>query len=125
LVVLAALAAALVLCGGARAATSCETRLLSDWHDGRIDGVYPVACYRGALTNMPEDLRIYSTAESDITRALQARVRAAPVRAAPVRAAPVRAAVPAGGPDRRVSPWLVVAITASVLVAGSLVALVR
>src|SRR5436309_12737113 len=81
LIVLASLAALLVGSEPASAQTSCGTRLLRDWSDGRIDGVYPVRCYSLALANMPEDVRIYSTAESDIKRALQARVRAIPVKA--------------------------------------------
>src|SRR5207248_1463594 len=28
---------------------TCESRLLHDWSDGRIDGTYPVTCYRAAL----------------------------------------------------------------------------
>jgi len=65
---------ALVLAGTAGAATSCGTRVLDDWRDGRLDGTYPVACYRQALAHLPEDVRVYSTAQSDITRALQARL---------------------------------------------------
>src|SRR5205823_9878530 len=105
----------------ASAQTSCGTRVLEDWNDGRIDGVYPVRCYRLALANMPEDVRIYSTAESDIKRALQARVRATPVRATILKAAAPVSANHGNG----VSLWLVVGITAAVLAAGSLVALVR
>ena len=121
LIVLAALAAMLVISEPASARTSCATRLLTDWSDGRIDRVYPVRCYRRALANMPEDVRIYSTAASDIKRALQARVRAAPVKATVVKAV-----LPASDShDRSVSLWLVVGVTAAVLAAGSLVALAR
>jgi hypothetical protein len=120
-IVLASLAAMLVVSEPASAQTSCGTRLLNDWSDGRIDGVYPVRCYRLALANMPEDVRIYSTAESDIKRALQAKVRAIPVKATVVKAA-----APASDTrDRGVSLWVVIGITAAVLAAGSLVALVR
>ena len=120
-IVLAALASILVVSEPASAQTSCGTRVLEDWNDGRIDGVYPVRCYRLALANMPEDVRIYSTAESDIKRALQARVRATPVRATILKAAAPVSAKHGNG----VSLWLVVGITAAVLAAGSLVALVR
>jgi uncharacterized protein (DUF3084 family) len=88
---------------------------LNDWKDGRIDQTYPVACYRAALADLPEDVRVYSTAQSDITRALQAQLHAP-------------AAKSAGGPDdgSGVSPLLVVAITATILVAaGSVAAAVR
>jgi hypothetical protein len=75
-IVLAAFVSALVLSSPSSAATSCAARLLADWQDGRIDGVYPVACYRQALARLPEDVRVYSSAPSDITRALQARLGA-------------------------------------------------
>ena|SRR5204863_2682299 len=106
---------ALVLAGTAGAATSCGTRVLDDWRDGRLDGTYPVACYRQALAHLPEDVRVYSTAQSDITRALQARLGTA---------APKVDRSSGGGSG--VSPLLVVAITAAILVAaGSLAAAVR
>jgi hypothetical protein len=74
-VLVAALLAAFAASSSAQAASGCETRVIDDWRDGRIDGVYPVACYRDALQGLPEDLRIYSSAQSDIARALQNRVR--------------------------------------------------
>lgn len=99
----------------AGAAPSCGTRLLDDWRDGRIDQTYPVACYRQALAHLPEDVRVYSTAQADITRALQARLSSSPARASE-----------SGGGDHGVSPLLVVAITAAFLVAaGSVAAAVR
>jgi hypothetical protein len=63
------LAAALTAPAGANAA-SCWQRVLDDWRDGRLDHAYPVQCYRDALNKMPEDLRVYGTAESDIQSAL-------------------------------------------------------
>jgi hypothetical protein len=63
------LAAALTAPTGANAAV-CWQRVLDDWRDGHFDHVYPVHCYRDALTNLPEDLRVYGTAESDIQNAL-------------------------------------------------------
>jgi len=121
-IVLAALASILVVSEPASAQTSCGTRLLRDWSDGRIDRVYPVRCYRLALANMPEDVRIYSTAESDIKRALQARVRATHHP----KAAVLKTAAPASTKHGNgVSLWLVVGISAAVLAAGSLLALVR
>ena len=121
LILLAALASILVVSEPASAQTSCGTRLLRDWSDGRIDRVYPVRCYRLALANMPEDVRIYSTAESDIKRALQARVRATHAKATVLKAAAPASAKQGNG----VSLWLVVGISAAVLAAGSLFALVR
>ena len=119
-IVLAALASILVVSEPASAQTSCGTRLLRDWSDGRIDGVYPVRCYRLALANMPEDVRIYSTAESDIKRALQARVRATHAKATVLKAAAPASAKQGNG----VSLWLVVGISADKDKAGILGALV-
>jgi hypothetical protein len=63
------LAAALTAPAGANAA-ACWQRVLDDWRDGRLDAVYPVQCYRDALKNMPEDLRVYGAAGNDIENAL-------------------------------------------------------
>ena len=121
LIVLVSVAAMLVVSEPASAQTNCATKLLRDWSDGRIDGVYPVRCYRLALANMPEDVRVYSSAESDIERALQAKVSRTAVKAA----APESAAPASGKHEDGVSLWLVVGITAAVLAAGSKIALVR
>jgi hypothetical protein len=109
--------AALAVSGTAGAAQSCGTRVLDDWRDGRIDGTYPVACYRQALAHLPEDVRVYSTAQADITRALQAQLGVS---------AAASADSSNGGGGGGVSPLLVVAITAAILVAaGSVAAAVR
>jgi hypothetical protein len=101
--------------GAAAASQPCASRLLADWEDGRIDQTYPVSCYRQALAQLPEDVRVYSTAQADITRALQARV-----------GTPLAESTKAGHEDAGVSPLLVVAITAGILVAaGSVAAAVR
>lgn len=63
-------AATLFSPAAAHAATPCWQRVLDDWRDGRIDGEYAVPCYREALRHLPEDLRVYGTAEADIQRAL-------------------------------------------------------
>ena len=106
---------ALALTGTAGAAQSCGSRVIADWRDGRIDGTYPVACYQEALADLPEDLRVYSSAQADITRALQRQIR--------TTAAP---RAHGGGSANGVSPLLVVAITAAFLVAaGSIAAAVR
>jgi hypothetical protein len=102
----------------AAASTGCASRLLGDWKDGRIDGTYAVPCYRQALANLPEDLRVYSTAHGDITRALQARLKAQSSR--------VAMAGGEGGGHGGVSPLLVLLITGGVvLAAGSAAAFVR
>ena len=55
-------------------ATSCQRRLIRDWGDGRIDGTYPLACYRAALRSLPADLKVYSSAPDDIAQALSQRI---------------------------------------------------
>jgi hypothetical protein len=51
-------------------AAACWQRVLDDWRDGHLDGVYAPHCYRDALRNLPEDLRVYGSAETDIQGAL-------------------------------------------------------
>jgi hypothetical protein len=53
---------------------TCADRLLKDWNDGRIDGTYPLACYRKAIKELPLDLVVYSSAEEDIRQALSERI---------------------------------------------------
>ena len=53
----------------------CWKRLLNDWYDGRIDRAYPVRCYREAIANLPDDVKVYADAEADIRRALLAAIR--------------------------------------------------
>jgi hypothetical protein len=120
LLAVTAVLAALVFCGTGQAKTGCVSMLLDDWRDGRIDGTYSVSCYQAALAQLPEDLRIYSSAESDIKRALLARSQVA-------LSDPAKAEKPAksGGGDG-VSPLLVLAIAGGILVVtGSAFALVR
>jgi hypothetical protein len=56
------------------AQVQCRKALLDDWSDGRIDGAYPIRCYRAALRALPADLQIYSSAPSDIAQALSQRI---------------------------------------------------
>jgi len=61
--------------GPAAAATPCWKLLLLDWADnGRVDKVYPVACYHAAIAHLPKDIATYSDAKQDIERALQQAV---------------------------------------------------
>jgi hypothetical protein len=122
LLAVTALLAALVFSGTGQAKTSCVSAVLNDWRDGRIDGTHSVACYQTALAQLPEDLRIYSSAESDIQRALLARSQA--TLAAPAKEAQKPTHSDDGGDG--VSPLLVLAITGAILVVmGSAFALVR
>jgi hypothetical protein len=55
----------------AAAGGSCERAVVLDWkQDGRVDGVYPLGCYRRALAQLPADVRDYSDAPTEIERAL-------------------------------------------------------
>jgi hypothetical protein len=58
----------------ASANEECWRTLVKDWSDGAISNLYPIGCYRQALANMPEDVRLYSSASDDINRALNGRV---------------------------------------------------
>src|SRR5438128_12379401 len=57
--------------GNATAKAPCWKTLLNDWFDGRIDNTYPVHCYHEAINHLPEDVRDYSEARHDLTRALE------------------------------------------------------
>ena len=56
------------------APSGCAARLIRDWRDGRIDGTYPITCYRQAAKSLPTDLQVYSSAPDDIRQALARRV---------------------------------------------------
>ena len=56
--------------GQSQAEQACGRAVLADWADGSFDRVYSDTCYQAALDTMPEDLRAYSTAKDDISRAL-------------------------------------------------------
>jgi hypothetical protein len=61
----------------ARLESKCSAALIHDWYvDGRIDRTYQVHCYREALRDIPEDQVVYGTLRDDLTRALQAVIRA-------------------------------------------------
>jgi hypothetical protein len=112
-----ALVAMLAATGSGQAASGCAARVIDDWRDGRIEGVYPVACYREALADLPEDLRIYSSAQTDITRALQNRVRVERTAAK---------LSPSDGGGSGVSPYLVAVISVALAIgAAAVVTLTR
>jgi hypothetical protein len=68
---LAAAALTIVSPAGAGAHDACAQRVIRDWYSGgRIDGTYPLACYRAAIRALPEDVLQYSNADKDIARAL-------------------------------------------------------
>ena len=78
--VLALVAASLVLPATVLTATAdakapCRDRIYNDWYqNGKIASTYPLACYRDAITHVPNDAKIYSSLQSDIRRALQAAI---------------------------------------------------
>ena len=50
---------------------TCAQRVIRDWYSGgRVDGVYPLPCYRAAIKALPSDVLAYSEADRDIARAL-------------------------------------------------------
>jgi len=95
-IVAASLTAALP--AGARATDACAQRMIRDWYDGgRVDGVYPLRCYRAAIRALPEDVLQYSDARNEIERALAYAAQGDRDRV-PSRADPP--AAPAAGKER-------------------------
>jgi hypothetical protein len=73
----AGILAALALGGPAAAATGCRQQVIDDWSDnGRVDHVYGLDCYQGAIGSLPPDIRDYTDAQETIDRALTIAVRA-------------------------------------------------
>lgn len=68
--VFVALVAMLITAAPAMSA-SCGKQVVNDWYDNsRVDGIYPLSCYREAIRILPKDVRDYSNAEEEIGRAL-------------------------------------------------------
>jgi hypothetical protein len=66
----------LTVAAPAAAAPSCGRQVIDDWYDdGRVDRTYDLHCYDDAIDALPPDVRQYSSAQEDIERALQARMR--------------------------------------------------
>jgi hypothetical protein len=59
----------------ASAATPCWKLLINDWYDGTINNLYPIPCYHQAISHLPTDVKVYSSAADDINRALAIAVR--------------------------------------------------
>ncbi len=72
--VLASVATFGVGTAAAKGTPPCWKTLINDWYDGRIDGTYPIHCYRDALKHLPADVDTYSSARDDIRQALQKRL---------------------------------------------------
>lgn len=123
-----ALIALLLFVGGLGAAcsraaeSSCGDGVVTDWSDGRIDGVYPLHCYENAADDLPEDVRAYSSAADDISRALQAQVRAEADDEPGSRARAVAPFSPATGSSSQSPPLThaVLAVSTGLLVVSAL-----
>jgi hypothetical protein len=56
---------------GAAGLAECAQQVIRDWYSGgRVDDVYPLACYRAAIRSLPSDVLAYSNADQDIRRAM-------------------------------------------------------
>jgi hypothetical protein len=107
--VAAAFASVLAPAPHAGALDDCAQRVIRDWYSGgRVDDVYPLACYRAALRALPADVLQYSNADQDIRRALAYARRgrsdpgaepARPATAAKKQPRPVDASTPKAGAD--------------------------
>ena len=63
--------AVLVAPASSESLASCAQRVIRDWYSGgRVDGTYPLRCYRAAIRALPSDVLHYSNADRDIARAL-------------------------------------------------------
>jgi hypothetical protein len=51
------------------AAPGCATAIIEEWASGALERTYPLDCYDAAIDALPEDLRAYTTAADDISRA--------------------------------------------------------
>lgn len=59
----------------ASAAPDCADVVLDEWTSGAVTSAHPADCYEAAIDALPEDLRAYTSAADDISRALIAAVR--------------------------------------------------
>jgi hypothetical protein len=75
-----AIALASAFAGSASASTSpaeCAEQIIDDWSNGTLGSVaHTPDCYEAAIDSLPEDLRAYTTAADDISRASIAAFRA-------------------------------------------------
>jgi hypothetical protein len=72
----ALLSALFALMPATASAAECWKELVNDyWADNRVDGQYPIDCYRQAMSELPRDVQEYSDAQDDLRRALLFAVR--------------------------------------------------
>jgi hypothetical protein len=119
--ILAVVIASLAFAGAASAGgVSCEEKVLLDWSDnGRIDGIYPLHCYKDALAKMPTDLRDYTNASDAIDRALTRALNAGDPKSGSRVAEGIGPEVGSNGPASVPLPLiLLAALSLLVLAAG-------
>ena len=107
--VLAALAFGVFAQGGT-AGTACADAVLDDWTRGTLGSGYAPECYEAAIDALPEDLRAYTTAADDITRAAIAANRNADVAATGSQGDRQLADTPAESDELRSFPTQVAAL---------------
>jgi hypothetical protein len=64
----------------ASAGPACADAVLEEWTEGTLGSTYSPDCYEAAIDALPEDLRAYTTAADDISRAAITASRRAPAR---------------------------------------------
>jgi len=103
------------------ASVPCWQRVIADWSKhGSIVGAYPSSCLRQARQNEPTDLRIYSTLDENLQRALTLKSRTA--RRLAVAPAPVASLDGGGGSPSQLLLVFVVGSIGLVIGASALVA---
>jgi hypothetical protein len=113
LLILTTLAATLALtvsAAPASAKTPCWQEVISDWYvDGRVDGTYPIPCYQQAIQKLPDDVRSYADAASEIRRAMLDQLRHGdqPNRSSKKKEAPIVFSKSGGEPPKGVVSRLI------------------
>jgi len=96
--------AALAFGGSAHGGTACADAVLADWTRGALGSGYAPECYEAAIDSLPEDLRAYTSAADDITRAAIDANRNEDVVATGSRSERQLADIPAEGGELRSFP---------------------
>jgi hypothetical protein len=102
----------------ASAKEDCWETLVADWSDGAISNLYPISCYRQALANMPEDVRLYSSASDDINRALSGRVVGRSVTGSSANTSQSSAAAAVAADGSSGTPFVLLGSLATLLLLG-------
>ena len=100
------------------AKSACADAVLDDWTKGTLDSAHPQDCYYAAIEALPEDLRSYTSAADDISRAAISASRSARVVTAQDDQGEARqlASATAAGEDVRTMPLAVVLLASVVVV---------